>query len=137
MKLIDQQKIRIGTCAWTFEDWAGAFYPVEVPQTQWLDFYARYFPAVEVDSTFYAAPSEETLLRWIEATPANFRFSCKLPREITHTRRLHDCPAELNAFLRAIEPLTQKLSIILIQLPPSFAPKDGRQNIEAWRAYLG
>jgi len=129
VNLIDQQKIRIGTCAWTFEDWAGAFYPVEVPQTQWLDFYARYFPAVEVDSTFYAAPSEETLLRWIEATPANFRFSCKLPREITHTRRLHDCPAELNAFLRAIEPLTQKLSIILIQLPPSFAPKDGRQSL--------
>jgi len=129
VNLIDQQKIRIGTCAWTFEDWAGAFYPVEVPQTQWLDFYARYFPAVEVDSTFYAAPSEETLLRWIEATPANFRFTCKLPREITHTRRLHDCPAELNAFLRAIEPLTQKLSIILIQLPPSFAPKDGRQSL--------
>jgi uncharacterized protein YecE (DUF72 family) len=136
VKLIDQQKIRIGTCAWTFDDWAGAFYPAELPQTLWLDFYARHLPAVEVDSTFYAAPSEETLLRWVEATPANFRFISKLPREITHTRRLHDCTAELNAFLRAIEPLTQKLSVILIQLPPSFAPKDGRQSLRKFLAQL-
>jgi len=102
----------------------------------WLDFYARCFPAVEVDSTFYAAPSEETLRRWIELTPANFRFTCKLPREISHTRRLHDCTDELNAFLNAIELLGQKLSIILIQLPPSFAPKDGRQSLRKFVSQL-
>ena len=126
MNLIAQHKIRIGACAWSFGDWRDTFYPSDFPESQWLEFYANYFPAVEVDSTFYAAPAEATIQRWIEITPAAFRFACKLPREITHTRRLRDCIAELNSFLRAIEPLAPKLQVILIQLPPSFAPKDGK-----------
>jgi uncharacterized protein YecE (DUF72 family) len=126
LNLTDQQKIRIGACAWSFDDWRGAFYPPDLPNSQWIEFYANYFPAVEVDSTFYAAPSENTVRRWIEMTPAAFRFACKLPRDITHTRRLRDCTAELNSFLHALEPLASKLQVILIQLPPSFAPKDGK-----------
>ena len=129
MNLTDQQKIRIGACAWSFDDWRGAFYPPDLPNSQWLEFYANYFPAVEVDSTFYAAPSENTVRRWIEVTPAAFRFACKLPRDITHTRRLRDCTTELNSFLRALEPLASKLQVILIQLPPSFAPKDGKPTL--------
>lgn len=126
MNLVDQHKIRLGTCAWSFEDWRGSFYPPDLQDFQWLEFYANYFPAVEIDSTFYAAPAEATVRRWIEITPSIFRFTCKLPREITHVRRLRDCKAELNSFLRAIEPLALKLQVILIQLPPSFTPKDGR-----------
>jgi uncharacterized protein YecE (DUF72 family) len=126
LNLTDQQKIHIGACAWSFDDWRGAFYPPDLPNSQWLEFYANYFPAVEVDSTFYAAPSENTARRWIEMTPAAFRFACKLPRDITHARRLRDCTAELNSFLRALEPLASKLQVILIQLPPSFAPKEGK-----------
>jgi uncharacterized protein YecE (DUF72 family) len=41
--------------------------------------------------------------RWLDITPSHFRFSCKLPREITHQCKLRDCSAELNGFLRAIE----------------------------------
>jgi uncharacterized protein YecE (DUF72 family) len=126
LNLVDQHKIRLGTCAWSFEDWRGSFYPPDLQDFQWLEFYANYFPAVEIDSTFYAAPAEATVHRWIEITPSTFRFTCKLPREITHLRRLRDCKAELNSFLRAIEPLALKLQVILIQLPPSFTPKDGR-----------
>jgi len=126
LNLTAQQKIRLGTCAWNFEEWRGAFYPVDLPPERWLEFYARYFPAIEVDSTFYHAPTEDTLRRWLEMTPAAFRFACKLPREITHACRLHDCRAQLAAFLRAMEPLAAKLQVILVQLPPSFAPKDGR-----------
>jgi len=129
VNLIDQHKIRIGACAWSFDDWRGSFYPPDLPESQWLEFYANYFPAVEVDSTFYAAPAETTLRRWIEITPAAFRFACKLSREITHTRRLRDCVAEFSSFLRAIEPLAPKLQLILIQLPPSFAPKDARTTL--------
>ena len=126
MKLSDQHKIRIGTCAWSFEEWRSVFYPHDLPAAQWLEFYARYFPAIEIDSTFYHAPAEETVRRWAEITPADFRFACKLPREITHDRRLHDCDVKLIEFLRALEPLAAKLQVILIQLPPSFAPKTGK-----------
>lgn len=129
MNLTDQQKIRIGASAWSFDEWRGAFYPPDLPESRWLEFYARYFPTVEIDSTFYGAPAENTAGRWLDTTPATFRFACKLPREITHACRLHDCRAALNAFLRAIEPLAPKLQVILIQLPPSFTPKDGRQAL--------
>jgi uncharacterized protein YecE (DUF72 family) len=126
VNLTDQQKIRVGACAWTFDDWRNAFYPADLPQSRWLEFYSRIFPAVEVDSTFYSAPAEETALRWMEMTPSTFRFACKLNREITHVRKLHDCSAGLTAFLRAVEPLAAKLHVLLIQLPPSFSPKDGK-----------
>ncbi len=126
MNLNDQQKIRLGTCAWSFAEWCGNFYPADLPSNRWLEFYSRYFPAVEMDSTFYNAPSESTILRWVESTPASFRFSCKLPRAITHACQLRDCSADFNAFLGAIEPLAPKLQVILIQLPPSFAPKEGK-----------
>ena len=136
MNLFDQQKIRIGSCAWSFDDWRGAFYPLDLPESHWLEFYAGHFPAVEVDSTFHAAPTEGTVRRWAEATPASFRFTCKLPRQITHICRLRDCAAELISFLRAIELLGPKLQVILIQLPPSLTPADGKHALRKFLAQL-
>jgi uncharacterized protein YecE (DUF72 family) len=136
VNLTDQQKIRIGACAWHFDEWQGSFYPADLPESEWLEFYARFFPAVEIDSTFYSAPAETTIQRWIEITPSAFRFSCKLPRAITHVCRLRDCTAELNSFLRDIEPLAPKLRVILIQLPPSFTPKDGKQALHKFLTQL-
>jgi uncharacterized protein YecE (DUF72 family) len=136
LNLTDQQKIRIGACGWTFEEWRGSFYPPDLPPNQWLEFYARYFPAVEIDSTFYTTPAQNTVRRWLEVTPAHFRFACKLPREITHACRLRDCSNELNSFLRAIEPLASKLHVLLIQLPPSFAPKNGRPALRGFLQQL-
>jgi uncharacterized protein YecE (DUF72 family) len=136
VNLFDQQKIRIGSCAWSFEDWRGTFYPHDLPESHWLEFYANYFPAVEVDSTFHGAPAEDTVRRWTEMTPANFRFACKLPRQITHICRLRDCTAALNSFLRAIEPLGPKLQMILIQLPPSLTPADGKQALRKFLMQL-
>jgi uncharacterized protein YecE (DUF72 family) len=109
---------------------------LDLPDSHWLEFYARYLPAVEVDATFYGAPAENTVRRWVEMTSAGFRFACKLPREITHACRLRDCSAELNSFLRAMEPLASKLQVILIQLPPSFAPKDGKPALRKFLAQL-
>jgi uncharacterized protein YecE (DUF72 family) len=136
LNLLDQQKIRLGSCAWSFEDWRGVFYPHDFPQSHWLEFYSQYFPAVEVDSTFHATPAESTVRRWAEATPAGFRFACKLPRQITHMCRLRDCTGELNSFLRAIEPLGPKLQVILIQLPPSLTPADGKQALRKFLVQL-
>ena len=89
-----------------------------------------------MDSTFHAAPAENSVRRWAEATPASFRFTCKLPRQITHICRLRDCATELNSFFRAIEPLGQKLQVILIQLPPSLTPDDGKQALRKFLVQL-
>ncbi|MDQ6766059.1 MAG: DUF72 domain-containing protein [Verrucomicrobiota bacterium] len=123
MKLTDQQKIRLGTCGWTSAEWNASFYPRDLPPERELEFYARHFPAVEIDSTFYGLPSDEAVRRWVESTPASFRFACKLPRAITHACQLRDCGTEFSEFLRTMEPLAPKLHVILIQLPPAFAPK--------------
>ena len=136
MNLTDQQKIRIGSCAWSFDDWRGLFYPHDLPESHWLEFYAGHFPAVEVDSTFHGAPTEATVRRWVEMTPANFRFTCKLPRQITHICRLRDCEAELSSFFRAIEPLGPKLHVILVQLPPSLTPANGKHALRKFLAQL-
>jgi uncharacterized protein YecE (DUF72 family) len=136
LNLTEQQKIRIGTCAWSFDEWSGPLYPSDWPANRWLEFYARYFPAVEIDSTFHSSPSETTARRWIEMTPASFRFTCKLPRELTHDRRLRDCRAELLAFLRALEPLASKLQVVLIQLPPSYRPKEEQTAFRNFVAQL-
>ncbi len=134
MNLIEQQKIRIGTCGWSFDEWSGPLYPADWPTDRWLEFYSRYFPTVEIDSTFYRAPAEEIARRWVEMTPPHFRFACKLPKEITHERRLRDCSSELTAFLRDLEPLAPKLSVVLIQLPPSYRPTEEKSGL---RHFLG
>jgi uncharacterized protein YecE (DUF72 family) len=136
LNLFDQQKIRIGSCAWTFQDWRSVFYPPDLPESHWLQFYATCFPAVEVDSTFYASPPETTVRRWAEMTPATFRFACKLPRQITHVCHFRDCAPELNSFLRAIELLGPKLQVILVQLPPSLKPADGKHALRKFLVQL-
>jgi uncharacterized protein YecE (DUF72 family) len=115
--------IHIATCAWSFEDWRDVFYPPHLPPAKRLEFYAHHLPAVEVDSTFYHAPSQQTAAHWHDITPRHFRFACKLPREITHERKLRESAGELAAFLRDIEPLAEKLFCVLVQLPPFFTPK--------------
>ncbi|MEP6956711.1 MAG: DUF72 domain-containing protein, partial [Chthoniobacterales bacterium] len=118
------------------QEWRGAFYPADLPAGRWLEHYARYFPAVEVDSTFCGVPAKETVLQWAENTPASFRFACKLPRAITHACRLHDCASEFTDFVRALEPLGGKLHVILVQLPPSFSPKEGRAALQTFLEQL-
>ncbi len=115
--------IHIGTCAWTYDDWRGVFYPEHLPAADRLAFYARSFSAVEVDSTFYHIPTPHVCEHWAEVTPPGFRLTCKVPREITHDHKLRDAGEPLAAFLRAVERLGEKLGCLLVQLPPWFHPK--------------
>lgn len=114
--------IKIGTCAWSYEDWRGVFYPEHLPAGERLEFYARHLPAVEVDSTFYHAPTPHVAAHWAEVTPPDFAFACKLPREITHERKLRDCAEPLREFVAALAPLGRKLWCVVVQLPPFFQP---------------
>jgi len=77
---------------------------------------------VEVDSTFYQPPSGKAAAHWLEQTSPGFRFSFKMPREITHELRLRDCERQVGAFLESLEPLRARLGCILIQLSPKFHP---------------
>src|SRR5262245_23535147 len=67
----------IGTCGWSYRDWAGNFYPAGTKPGDYLKFYATQFAIVEVDSTFYRPPSPQMVQNWQQKTPANFRFALK------------------------------------------------------------
>jgi uncharacterized protein YecE (DUF72 family) len=128
--------IHIGTCAWSFDDWRGVFYPEYLPSAERLAFYGRHFSSVEVDSTFYAAPAPHVAEHWAEVTPPEFLFAAKMPREITHERGLRDCAEPLNLFLESVQPLHRKLGCVLIQLPPYFTLKQHEHTLRDFIRHL-
>ena len=84
-----------------------------------LERYARVFPAVEINSSFYRPHKPATYERWAASVPDGFRFAVKVPRTITHSRRLRDIDAPLRDFLAECEHLGAKLGPLLVQLPPT------------------
>jgi len=84
-----------------------------------LQRYASRLPAVEINSSFYRSHRPATYARWAASVPPGFRFSIKVPREITHLRRLDDVAAPLARFLDETKELGATLGPLLVQLPPS------------------
>ena len=113
-------KILVGTSGWSYKEWKGSFYPPKLPQDEMLGFYASRFPTVEVNNSFYRIPSEKVLAGWAEQVPPDFRFVLKASRRITHNSRLADEDGSLEYFLRAANPLGERLGPTLFQLPPTF-----------------
>lgn len=83
--------------------------------------YATRFSAVEINSSFYRPHQLSTYARWAATVPADFRFSVKLPRTISHEHRLHDAEAPLDRFLGEVSALGDRLGGLLLQLPPNLA----------------
>ena len=117
-------RLGVGAPMWANRDWVGRWLPHDTPPGRELEAYARVCNAVEGNTTFYATPDVETVRRWREATPDGFRFVFKLPREITHDRRLRDVADPLAVFLDRIEALHDRLGPLLVQLPATFGPTD-------------
>ena len=123
----------IGTSGWSYKEWTGVFYPTS--STNKLSFYSRIYKTAEVDSTFYAYPSKGLVYGWAKNTPDDFVFSLKLPRIITHDKRLgleNGVESDLIRFLGLLKPLIAagKLGPILIQLPPSYSYQNDRKSLE-------
>jgi uncharacterized protein YecE (DUF72 family) len=116
-------EVRIGTQGWNYDDWVGSFYPRGTRSTEFLDLYSRLFDTVEIDSTFYAVPSESVISSWRARVPADFIFSLKVPQQITHKERLRNCAGQLEEFCDRARGLGEKLGALLIQLPPDFSPR--------------
>lgn len=109
---------------WTQAQWQGRFLPHPLPPGERLRAYATWCDAVEGNTTFYATPSRRTVESWARQTTPDFRFVAKLPKSITHERRLTGVDEELRSFLEAIEPLGPRAHALWIQLPGSFGPTD-------------
>ncbi|RDI62890.1 DUF72 domain-containing protein [Nocardia pseudobrasiliensis] len=111
-------QLYVGCAQWTHPAWQDR----QPDARARLRGYARWCNAVEGNTTFYATPARRTVQSWAEQTDADFRFVVKLPKVITHERRMTEVEGEVRAFLDAMEPLGPRAHALWIQLPPSFAP---------------
>lgn len=111
-------ELRIGTAGWSLPRDAQDAFP---PGDSHLARHATRFACAEINSSFHRPHRRALYEKWAAAVPADFRFCAKLPKAITHERRLVDCAAPLEAFLAQAGGLGDKLHCLLLQLPPSFA----------------
>ena len=110
--------VRIGTAGWTISREAAASFP---GQGRHLERYARILPCAEINSSFHRSHRTSVYERWAAETPPGFRFSVKLPRTITHDGKLRRAREPLLRFLAEAGGLGDRLGVLLVQLPPSFA----------------
>jgi uncharacterized protein YecE (DUF72 family) len=124
--------IQVGTSGWSYKEWKGSFYPAKMPAREMLPHYSSFFSAVEVNNSFYRIPAERVLLSWAGQVPPDFRFVMKASRRITHHNRLRDEDGSLEYFLRAVNPLGERLGPTLFQLPPTF-----KKDVDRLGEFLG
>lgn len=112
--------IFIGTSGWNYYDWQRIFYTEKIKSKDWLNFYSKKFPTVEVNYSFYHLPRVQTFKNWFEQTPEEFIFSVKVSRFITHIKRLKRVKGTWDKFINSAQVLDKKLGPILLQFPASF-----------------
>ena len=113
----------IGPSGWSYGDWHGVVYPRRKPRGfKPLAHLARYFNAVEVNSSFYRIPTPRMTAAWVPQVPAGFRFAFKLTQRFTHQRAAFPEREEVAAFAEGLEPIRDAglLGPLLIQFPWSF-----------------
>jgi uncharacterized protein YecE (DUF72 family) len=114
--------VRIGTAAWSVPKEHATPFPTEGSH---LERYAAVLNAVEINSSFYRPHRTATYERWAASVPEDFRFAVKVPKAITHERRLADVDDRIDRFLSEVGGLGSKLGPLLVQLPPSLSFQDG------------
>jgi uncharacterized protein YecE (DUF72 family) len=116
----------VGASGFSFASWRPGFYPPGTRSGDFLSFYARALPTVEVNSTFYRLPAAGTFERWAAAVPDGFRFAVKMPRAITVFGRTGDVPA----FCKRVRALGDRLGPLLIR------PADDRKRDDGFLSAL-
>ena len=111
----------VGTSGWAYREWKPDFYPQDLPQSRFLEFYGSALGACEINATFYRLQTDETFTRWISSTPESFRFTTKAHRRLTHSKRIApdtEGRGFLDNYLRSVGILGPRLGAILFQFPP-------------------
>jgi uncharacterized protein YecE (DUF72 family) len=116
----------IGTGGFSNDDWVDIFYPPALKKTQWLEFYAQHFNAVEINSTFYAVPAQKQMANMVTRTQGQMMFCAKLHQSFTH--KLEATATSASEFRYTMQPLLDegKLGALLAQFP--FAFKNTPEN---------
>ncbi len=126
------QNMHCGPCGWSYPHWNGIVYPkLKRRNFHALGDLARYFDAVEINTTFYQNIRPEITRLWLRKVSHNpkFMFTAKLGRHFTHDRLLGS--AEVAAFKEGLWPLlgAKKLGCVLMQFPWTFRYTDENTSV--------
>lgn len=124
-------ELQIGCSGFSYQHWKGLFYPEDLSQRKWLEYYSNVFRSVELNVTFYRLPRPATFDAWHQQVPPDFVFSLKGSRFISHVKKLCDPAEPLKVFFESALRLKEKLAVVLWQLPPSF-----KMNHDRFAAFL-
>lgn len=120
-------RARVGTSGWIYKHWrGGAFYPPGLRSGRELEHYAGVFDCAEVNGSFYRLPSETAVASWRDRAPEGFRFAWKVPRFLTHYRRLKDAAESVDLIFGRMSGLGEAAGPALFQLPPNLKRNDER-----------
>jgi uncharacterized protein YecE (DUF72 family) len=116
----------IGCSGFYNKDWKEVFYPKGLPQRKWFEYYCTQFNTLELNTTFYRFPTVDILQKWYDKSPADFKFSVKAPRLITHYKQFNEVRSLLDDFYNSVhEGLKEKLGPVLFQLPARIIYTEG------------
>ncbi len=117
----------IGCSGFSYNEWKGKFYPADLPQKKWFDYYGEHFATLELNVTFYRFPRLSFLQNWYQKSSEKFRFSVKAPKAITHFKQFHNSVDMISSFYETINNgLKEKLGPVLFQMPPRFSYNEER-----------
>lgn len=117
----DGFEVYVGCAKWNRQDLKN-FYPRGTKDE--LSYYSTQFNSIELNATFYGAPSREQVLTWKAKTPADFRFFPKITNTISHFKRLINVGEPVAEYCDAIASFEEKLGCVFLQLHDNFKPKD-------------
>lgn len=125
-------EVWIGTSGFSYPHWGkGVFYPSDLPQTKWFEYYCQHFKTVELNVSFYRLPKKETFTGWRKRAGKDFIFAVKGSRYITHIKRLKDCQEPIKTFFKNANGIKGKNDVVLWQLPPRY-----KANLERLSQFL-
>ncbi|MBL6449140.1 DUF72 domain-containing protein [Fulvivirga sp. 29W222] len=120
------QTVSVGCAKWNKADLKG-FYPRGTKDE--LGYYSNEFNSIELNATFYNLYKEEQILKWKERTPEDFKFFPKLPRYVSHLKRLSAGYEDyLDDYLVGIQAFGDQLGMLFLQLHDNFGPKEENFN---------
>lgn len=117
----------IGCTGWSMKEWVGSVYPKGTKTKDYLLQYGKQFNTIELNTTHYRIPDFDTIQKWREQTPSDFRFCPKIPQTISHRAELGVYNPQTTQFSDAILGLGEQLGCCFMQLPPYFDKSRLRQ----------
>lgn len=116
----ERPNIFIGATGWSMKEWVGKWYPEKTKAADYLKHYGEQFNTIELNTTHYRIPDKDSIRRWYETVPTDFRFCPKVPQSISHRNDFGTNGGELQQFVGSLDGLKEKMGCAFAQLPPYF-----------------